>query len=156
MEVQRAESTMHDFSAAPAWLLSWVCFGHIWCVKSVACPGVHHSNHCKSLCEDLHQSFQSVFGCANEHTISFYDISMSRWNVLLIAPSPSPFLYPFTINQNYEEVVHFSLRHVEPVWVLTTWQAISILVTHDVYMLVWLVHTTVLHSSTLYNWDNLG
>ncbi len=34
------------------------------------------------------------------------------------SPSASPFLYPFTINQNYEEVVHFSLRHVEPVWVL--------------------------------------
>jgi hypothetical protein len=59
-------------------LLSWVCLGHIWCVKSVACPGVHHSNHCKSLCEDLHQSFQSFFRCANKHTISFYDINMSR------------------------------------------------------------------------------
>lgn len=60
-------------------LLSWVCFGHIWCVKSVACPGgVHHSNHCKSLCEDLPQSFQSFFRCANKHTISFYDINMSR------------------------------------------------------------------------------
>ncbi len=46
------------------------CFGHIWCFKSVACPGVHHSNHCKSLCEDLHQSFQLFFWvCQQTHHI---------------------------------------------------------------------------------------